>query len=327
MGGSQAEAAGVQTGWIIKEVDGKPFSLKDRLADVVQDFAMAKKADSTLTVKFDVRTSMDCARGNCKNSDQFPTESKEDCAEACHRSEMCQWWYLHKEDADSVCSLTRDVLGYGSESGSVTGSRTCLPESVRRWPHCVVVDSKLPATNALVRTDVRALVGTVDPKGCANQDCKNTDTFWVPSQAECAEACFKVPDCKFWSTTLSGAQNVCWLRGSNSTRVAETSAAFAARDCRPNAEGGQTRFFLIGGLLFVAAWIAREHFVHQFPVVGVIGELVTTSLQRTMGIAPKKMDTAVRRLRNGGDDGNSELQSLISEQATERMQIAGQGYF
>merc|ERR1719199_23207 len=70
--GSQAEIAGVRKGWIITQIDGKPFSSQERLRDVVEDFTRAKLKSSTLTVKYDVRTFIDCADGDCSHSDKFP---------------------------------------------------------------------------------------------------------------------------------------------------------------------------------------------------------------------------------------------------------------
>merc|ERR1712216_831437 len=131
--GSQAQQAGVQEGWIIKEVNGKSFTKKESVVDVGTDFNVAKTQGPTLTVKFDVKSIKDCANGNCKNTDKFPIESQERCASACSQVALCQSWAFATEEEDATCWLRQDFPALRPEVASVVGSRDCVPSSGGRW--------------------------------------------------------------------------------------------------------------------------------------------------------------------------------------------------
>jgi len=131
--GSQAQEAGVQKGWIIKEVDGKPFKKNQTLKAVGEDFAFAKKQAPTLTVKFDVRTSLDCTNGDCKKSDKFPSATQDECSEACAHIETCASWSFANEAGDFMCWLRSDVPALRPREGAVAGTRACYPASVRKY--------------------------------------------------------------------------------------------------------------------------------------------------------------------------------------------------
>mmetsp|Transcript_10376 Transcript_10376/g.26422 ORF Transcript_10376/g.26422 Transcript_10376/m.26422 type:complete len:482 (-) Transcript_10376:116-1561(-) len=131
--GSQAASAAVRPGWIITEVDGKPFRSGERLLDVVADFGKAKADSPTLTVKFDVRTSLDCKDADCTRSDKFPASSTAVCASACAATESCAWWSLGMEEEDSMCWLRTSGSRLKFQEGSVSGSRGCAPPQGWRW--------------------------------------------------------------------------------------------------------------------------------------------------------------------------------------------------
>mmetsp|Transcript_101231 Transcript_101231/g.287021 ORF Transcript_101231/g.287021 Transcript_101231/m.287021 type:complete len:555 (+) Transcript_101231:78-1742(+) len=160
---SQALRAGVRKGWIIKEIDGRPFKPTERLKDVAEDFDRARKAGATLTVKYDVRTYFDCFNATCAKSDRFPTESREACAEACASVGGCAWWSFGKEDQDSMCLLQGQAKGFVASAGTSTGARKCLPAPhwlglPASWPGCVVSDANLKG-GARVFADVRPFLG------------------------------------------------------------------------------------------------------------------------------------------------------------------------
>merc|ERR1711896_43875 len=103
--GSQAMNAGIHAGWIIKELDGKPFNRAESLPLVRQEFDAAKSEAPGLIVKFDVRSSRDCTNGDCQKSDKLPVHSEEDCAKVCSQIVACEWWSFGIEDGDKMCWL------------------------------------------------------------------------------------------------------------------------------------------------------------------------------------------------------------------------------
>eukprot|EP00929_Paragymnodinium_shiwhaense_P015121 TRINITY_DN123148_c0_g1_i1.p1 TRINITY_DN123148_c0_g1~~TRINITY_DN123148_c0_g1_i1.p1 ORF type:complete len:556 (-),score=124.58 TRINITY_DN123148_c0_g1_i1:133-1800(-) len=131
--GSQAMQAGVQIGWIIKEVNGKPFQKKETVVDVGTDFNVAKTQGPTLTVKFDVKESSDCANGNCKSTDKFPVETMESCASTCSQVLQCQSWSFATEEEDAMCWLREDFPSLRPEIGSTVGGRDCTASGSGRW--------------------------------------------------------------------------------------------------------------------------------------------------------------------------------------------------
>jgi len=160
---SPAMRAGVQKGWIIREIDGKPFKPTERLKDIAEDFDKARKVGATLTVKFDVKTYFDCFNGTCARSDRFPTESLEACAEACGSVGGCKWWSFGREDQDSMCLLQGDAPGFVARPGTRTGARMCLPAPKwyglsPSWPSCVVSNAYV-ADGLKIFADVRPFLG------------------------------------------------------------------------------------------------------------------------------------------------------------------------
>lgn len=139
--GSQAFAAGVRKGWIIKELDGKPFKKGEALDGVGHDFTEAKSEAPTIIVKFDVRTAMDCNNADCANSDKFPALTQELCAEACSSLEACKWWTYGPENEDMMCWFRKSDTGVKAQVGATSGKNTCAPP--RRWKYilffCVVL--------------------------------------------------------------------------------------------------------------------------------------------------------------------------------------------
>jgi len=164
--GGQAEKAGVRKGWIIREINGKPFSPTERLKDVASDFDKAKKAGSSLTVKYDVKTFFDCDNGTCSRSDRFPAESLERCAEACNLVVECMWWQFGVEDADATCLLNGKSQGFIASRGSTVGSRECAPKATwgqsSSWPQCVMKNTHIYSEAGIVFTDVRKFITHVD---------------------------------------------------------------------------------------------------------------------------------------------------------------------
>jgi len=128
--GSQASDAGVLPGWIIKTVDPPPTNKSARLQDVVKNFVDARQADATLMMHFDVRAMYDCLHGDCAHSDRFPTDSADNCASCCYNAVGCEWWFLHKEDADTMCNLAKNVRGFVDVNGAVSGMHDCALEAV-----------------------------------------------------------------------------------------------------------------------------------------------------------------------------------------------------
>jgi len=129
--GSQGEAMGVREGWIIKEVDGRPFNRSETLLDVGADFSRAKTLGSALTVKFDVKTSMDCTNGDCKKSDKFSTTTQDQCAYACSQIAQCASWSFAVEEEDPMCWLRSDVPSVlRAHEGSMVGNNSCYPSRV-----------------------------------------------------------------------------------------------------------------------------------------------------------------------------------------------------
>eukprot|EP00927_Polykrikos_kofoidii_P082678 TRINITY_DN8271_c0_g1_i1.p1 TRINITY_DN8271_c0_g1~~TRINITY_DN8271_c0_g1_i1.p1 ORF type:complete len:551 (+),score=78.76 TRINITY_DN8271_c0_g1_i1:52-1704(+) len=146
---SQARDMGVQRGWIIREVAGRPFKKSENLTDVGADFAEAKREGPTLTVKFDVKSSNDCANGNCSSSDKFPADSHDICAQACAQIVACQSWSFGLEDEDQMCWLRSDVASLTPEVGSIVGSKACRRSSFGR--NCTFVFVLALAAFALFR--------------------------------------------------------------------------------------------------------------------------------------------------------------------------------
>mmetsp|Transcript_3607 Transcript_3607/g.8496 ORF Transcript_3607/g.8496 Transcript_3607/m.8496 type:complete len:505 (+) Transcript_3607:94-1608(+) len=163
--GGQAERAGVRKGWIIKEIDGRPFSPTERLHDIAMDFDKARKSGHTLTVKYDVRALLDCLNGNCTSSDRFPTESIEVCAEACQAIAECEWWTFGKQDSDNECVLSGRSVGFTTAKDTSTGDRTCAPApwygTSNSWPHCTVRNAHI-RKGGPVSTDVRRFISQPD---------------------------------------------------------------------------------------------------------------------------------------------------------------------
>jgi hypothetical protein len=167
--GSQAETAGVRKGWIIKEIDGIAFSSTERLKDVAEDFARAKGSGATLTVKYDVRTFIDCTDGDCSHSDKFPTDSVERCADACSQASGCDWWSFGVQDGDNTCWL--QVQGGSSlmtSVGSSSAPRSCIPRPattslmVDAWPQCIVSNAHINNEGTAIFTDVRRFISHAD---------------------------------------------------------------------------------------------------------------------------------------------------------------------
>jgi hypothetical protein len=125
--GSQAAEAGVQIGWVITEVDGKPFRKSESVLDVGEDFKLAKQQAPTVSVKFDVRSSVDCTKGNCSRSDKFPVASSDACAQACSELSACESWSFGLEGEDAMCWIRSDRPTLRAQPGSVAGSRVCVP--------------------------------------------------------------------------------------------------------------------------------------------------------------------------------------------------------
>jgi hypothetical protein len=165
--GSQSESAGVKKGWIITEIDGKPFSPQERLKDVAEDFASAKKEGATLTVKYDVRTYLDCTNGDCSHSDKFPTDSLENCADACAAVSACDWWSFGLQDGDNMCLLqSQGSSSLVASIGSSSASSTCTPHPAVSfedvWPSCIVSDSHIYNDGSALFADVRPFITRAD---------------------------------------------------------------------------------------------------------------------------------------------------------------------
>lgn len=146
---SQARDYGVQVGWIIKEVAGRPFRKKENLTDVGADFEEAKREGPTITVKFDVKSSTDCKDGDCSKSDKFPADMHDTCAQACAQIADCQSWSFGSEDEDTMCWLRSDVAALTPEVGSIAGSKACRRSSFGR--NCTFVFVLALAAFALFR--------------------------------------------------------------------------------------------------------------------------------------------------------------------------------
>lgn len=164
---SQAADAGVQKGWIITEIDGRAFSKNERLKDVADDFAKAKREGVTLTVKYDIRSFLDCAKGDCSNSDRFPVDDAEICADACVQTAGCDWWSHGTQDADSMCWLqSQNGSSLIKWQGLHSAPRTCAPEPVVSssrvlsafWPFCQVRDSQISVGGEPVFADVSQFI-------------------------------------------------------------------------------------------------------------------------------------------------------------------------
>jgi len=165
--GSQAESAGVRKGWIITEIDGRPFSPQERLKDVAEDFANAKKDGATLTVKYDVRTFLDCTDGDCSHSDKFPTDTIERCADACAVTSGCDWWSFSSIDGDITCLLqSKGGSSLRSSVGSSSAPKSCRPlppiSFVDSWPQCVVSNAHIYNDGSAVFVDVREFITHAD---------------------------------------------------------------------------------------------------------------------------------------------------------------------
>lgn len=166
---SQAWNSGVRKGWIITEVNGRPFSVTERLLDVGKDFDDAKREGSTLVVKFAVRTIVDCSNSNCAHSDRFPTKSMYSCAVACNDVEACQWWSLETQDADSLCVLMQDnKSGLKNIVGTFMGPRACQPKPQRgtseAWPQCISTNAHVRMEGGPVYMDVRPFLQHFDDR-------------------------------------------------------------------------------------------------------------------------------------------------------------------
>lgn len=164
--GGQAEKAGVRKGWIIREINGKPFSPTERLKDVANDFDKAKKAGSSLTVKYDVKSYFDCDNGMCSRSDRFPAETIERCSEACNLVVECLWWQFGAQDADTMCLLHGKSQGFIYSAGSTIGSRECAPKASwglsSSWPQCIMKNTHIYSEAGIVFADVRKFIAHAD---------------------------------------------------------------------------------------------------------------------------------------------------------------------
>lgn len=137
--GSQAWSAGVRKGWIINEVDGKPFRKGEELKGVGVDFSNAKIFAPLVLVKFDVRTSLDCTDGNCLRSDKLPAASEAVCAEVCGNIPGCGWWSFGSEDEDHMCWLRRSGKGMLAAYGFSSGMQACGPSRYSWLRLCIIV--------------------------------------------------------------------------------------------------------------------------------------------------------------------------------------------
>merc|ERR1719502_992651 len=164
--GSQAEKAGVRKGWIIKEVNGKPFSPKERLKDIAEDFGKARKSGSSLVVKYDIQTYFDCLNGSCTKSDRFPSDSLERCAEACSIVSECQWWAWGPQDGDNMCVMQGKSQGFIEGQRTVMGAKKCAPKASwgmsSSWPKCVMKNTHIYSESGAVFADVRAFISRSD---------------------------------------------------------------------------------------------------------------------------------------------------------------------
>lgn len=124
---SQAFNAGVRQGWIIKELDGKPFNKAESLPLVRNDFDAAKSEAPSLIVKFDVMSSRDCTNGDCTRSDKLPVDSDVACAQVCSHVPACQWWTVGIEDGDKMCWLRSSDKGLRAMPGFSSGRQSCQP--------------------------------------------------------------------------------------------------------------------------------------------------------------------------------------------------------
>jgi hypothetical protein len=164
--GSQAERAGVRSGWIIKEVDEKKFSPTERLKDVADDFGKARKSGATLRVTYDVRTYFDCLNATCTKSDRFPTESMELCAEACNLISECEWWAFGPLDSDNMCLMQGKSKGFIESDRITMGSKKCVPKASwgfsTSWPKCVMKNTHIYAEAGAAFADVRPFIKRSD---------------------------------------------------------------------------------------------------------------------------------------------------------------------
>jgi len=130
---SQAQKFGVRAGWIIKEVAGQPFKAAESLIDIGADFATDKTKAPTITVKFDIRSRIDCTDGDCTKSDKFPAPTAGECADACYSLSECMTWSYATEQEDKMCWLRSDVPLLRARAGSLVGGRECIPPRKRKW--------------------------------------------------------------------------------------------------------------------------------------------------------------------------------------------------
>lgn len=164
--GGQAEKAGVRKGWIIKEINGKPFSSTERLNNIADDFGKARTSGSSLVVKYDVQTYFDCWNATCTKSDRFPTESMPRCAEACQVIPECQWWAYGPLDTDNMCQLQGKSTGFVQNFATVLGAKKCSPKATwglaSSWPKCVMKNTHIYGEAGAAFADVRPLIARSD---------------------------------------------------------------------------------------------------------------------------------------------------------------------
>jgi len=164
--GGQADKAGVRKGWIIKSVNGKAFSPKERLKDIAEDFGKARKSGSALVVMYDIQTYFDCLNGACDKSDRFPCESVELCAEACSLTTECQWWFFGPQDADNTCLMHGKMQGFIGAPRMTMGGKKCVPKASwglsSTWPKCAMRNTHIYSEAGAVYADVRAFITRSD---------------------------------------------------------------------------------------------------------------------------------------------------------------------
>lgn len=308
---SQGEGAGVRPGWIVTEVDGKPFSKTERLNDVYEDFMHARVAGNTMTVKFDVRSSIDCTAGRCDMSDRFPTDSMTTCAEACKQSGACEWWYMRTDDGDTMCGLSKDVIGYANVPGSASGAHDCGPDSVATYPSCVT-QGYIPPEAGAVYADLSSL--TSEGAGCANGDCSASDQFFVSSQDACTTACDAIAGCRFWTITQQGGRLVCAFRSTDGSRLMRMGSVSGSRTCKVVADDGGFLWSL--RWVLIAAIVVWYLFTHGLRLPDGLLDMVQTVLSSLPSFSsismslPRSLASSLPHRRFSTDMPTSELGDL-----------------